>query len=210
MRRFRITRLRLVAGILFGSLACTGVAYAASLGLSSRKLHAWSQTLTKGTCNPSTVVDTYVSQATPNTSFGNAPPTLLVSGAAGAQDYTFIRFDLSGCNLPPTAGADVATLTITVSAAGRDKISLFPVTSSWDPTTLTWTGLAGVAVSSTATVTMPINSARAFSFTVTGDVDAAIKAGALWGWEIQDTSGNATTAISSTTNPPSLSISYEK
>lgn len=210
MRPFRITRLRLLGAAFAATLACTGVAYAASLGLGSKKLHAWSQTLTKGTCNPPTVVDTYVSQAAPNTSFGNAPPTLLVSGAAGAQNYTFIRFDLSSCSLPTTAGADVATLTITVTVAGHDKISLFPVTSSWDPTTLTWNGLAGVTVSGTATVTMPINSARAFSFTVTGDVDAAIKAGALWGWEIQDTSGTATTVISSTTNPPSLSINYEK
>jgi len=55
-----------------------------------------------------------------------------------------------------------------------------------------------------------VNSAKAFTFTVTADVDAAIKAGVLWGWEIQDTSGTATTVISSTINPPSLSISYEK
>ena len=106
--------------------------------------------------------------------------------------------------------ADVATLTFTVTAAGHDKISLFPVTSSWDPTTLTWNGLAGLAVSGTATASQPINTVKAYSFTVTGDVDAAIKAGALWGWEIQDTSGTATTVISSTTNPPTLSINYEK
>jgi hypothetical protein len=210
MRRFPLISLRLVLAVVVGSLAFVGVAYAATLGLGSNKLHAWSQTLTKGTCNPSTVVDTYVSQATPNTSFGNAPSTLLVSGAPGAQNYAFIRFDLSSCSLPTTAGADVATLTFTVTAAGHDKLSLFPVTSSWDPTTLTWNGLAGLAVSGTATGTQPINSAKAFSFTVTGDVDAAIKAGVLWGWEIQDTSGTATTVISSTTNPPSLSINYEK
>jgi hypothetical protein len=210
MRCFRLTPLRLAAAIVIATCASAGVAYAAGLGISSNKLHAWSQTLTKGTCNPSTLFDTYVSQATPNTAYGNAPPTLLVSGAAGAQDYAFIHFDLSGCNLPTTAGADSATLIITVTAAGHDKVSLFPVYSSWDPTTLTWNGLAGLTIGSTATATQPVNSAKAFTFTVTADVDAAIKAGVLWGWEIQDTSGTATTVISSTINPPSLSISYEK
>jgi hypothetical protein len=210
MRRFRLTPLRLAAAIALTSLASTGIAYAASLAVSSKQLHVWSQTLTKGTCNPSTVLDTYVSQAAPNTNFGNAPASLLVSGASGAQAYTFIRFDLSGCNLPTTAGADTATLTFTVTTAGHDKLSIFPVTSSWSPTTLTWNGLSGVSVSGTASATQPVNSAKAFSFTVTGDVDAAIKGGTLWGWEIQDTSGTATTVISSTTNPPSLSINYEK
>jgi len=210
MRRLRLTPLRLAAAIVVGASLSTGVAYAASLGLTSNKLHAWSQTLTKGTCNPSTLFDTYVSQATPGTPQGNAPPTLLVSGAANAQNYTFVRFDLAGCNIPTTGGADNATLTITVTVAGRDKISVFPVLSAWDPTTLTWNGLAGLTVGSTATATQPVNTAKAFSFTVTADVDAAIKAGVLWGWEIQDTSGTATTVISSTTNPPSLSISYEK
>ena len=210
MRRFRLTPLRLAAAIAMAACVSTGVAYAATLGLSSSKLHAWSQTLTKGTCNPSTLFDTYVSQATPNTPIGNAPPTLLVSGAVNAQNYTFVRFDLSGCNIPATGGADNATLTINVTAAGHDKISVFPVLSAWDPATLTWNGLAGLTIGSTATATQPVNSARAFSFTVTSDVDAAIKAGVLWGWEIQDTSGTATTVISSTTNPPSLSINYEK
>jgi hypothetical protein len=210
MLRRRITPLRLATAVVVGSLACGGVAYAASLGLSSKKLHAWSQTLTKGTCNTTPVTDTYVSQSTPNTAQGNAPPTLLVSGAANAQNYTFIRFDLSGCNLPTTAGADSATLSIAVTVAGGDKISLFPVLSSWDPTTLTWSGVGGLTIGSTATVTQPINTAKTFNLTVTADVDAAIKAGTLWGWELRDTSGTATTVISSTTNPPALSISYEK
>lgn len=210
MRRFRLTPFRLVVAILCVTFAPAGVAYAASLGLSSNKLQAWSQALTKGTCNPSALFDTYVNQATPNTAYGNAPPTLLVSGATGAQEYTFIRFDLSGCNLPTTAGADTATLTITVTAAGHDKISLFPVYSSWNPATLTWNSVAGLTIGSTATASQPVNAAKSYSFTVTADVDAAIKVGALWGWALQDTSGTATTVISSATNPPALSVSYEK
>ena len=51
--------------------------------------------------------------------------------------------------------------------------------------------------------------------TVTADVDAAIKAGALWGWELRATSGTKTVTIGSSENgtagqPPSLTLSYEK
>ena len=62
MRRFRPTRVRFVASILVGSLAFAGVGYAASIGLGSKQLHAWRQTLTKGTCNQTstTADDTYV------------------------------------------------------------------------------------------------------------------------------------------------------
>ena len=45
MHRLRLTPLRLAASILLGSLCFTGVAYAASLGLGSSRLHAWNQAL---------------------------------------------------------------------------------------------------------------------------------------------------------------------
>ena len=91
--------------------------YAASLGLGSNQLHAWSQTLTKGTCNQTsaTADDTYVQQALPNSTAGGTATTLTISPLAGSQDYAFIRFDLSGCSLPTTAGADSAALTLTVT-----------------------------------------------------------------------------------------------
>jgi len=84
------------------------VAYAASLGLGSNQLHAWSQTLTKGTCNQTsaTADDTYVQQAASTSTSGGADTNLTIGGVAGSQDYAFIRFDLSGCSLPTTAGAD--------------------------------------------------------------------------------------------------------
>jgi hypothetical protein len=51
--------------------------------------------------------------------------------------------------------------------------------------------------------------------TVTADVDAAIKAGALRGWELRATSGTATVAIGAAengtaANRPSMTLSYEK
>ena len=77
MSRLRLLPLRLAAAIGIGSLACVGVVYAASLGLSSNKLFAWGQTLTKGTCNQTstTADDTYVQQASPTSTAGATATT---------------------------------------------------------------------------------------------------------------------------------------
>src|SRR6266700_3774214 len=165
MRRFGNTHRRLTVAILVAMVSSIGVGYAASLGLSSNQLHAWSQTLTKGTCNQTstTATDTYVQQASPNSTAGGTATTLTIKPTAGSQDYAFIRFDLSGCSLPTTAGADSAVLSVRVTA----------------------------------------------------DLDAAIKAGALWGWELRATSGTATVAIGAaengtSTNRPSMTLSDEK
>ena len=217
MRRFRPTPLRLVAVIVIAILASAGVAYAASLGLSSNKLHAWSQTLTKGTCNQTyaTADDTYVQQASPNSTAGGTDTTLTIGGAAGSQDYAFLRFDLSGCSLPATAGADSAVLTLTVTAKSNDTISLFPVYSSWSSSTLSWNGLGGLTIGTTAAASFVPSATGVLTVPVTADVDAAIKAGTLWGWELRDTSGTSTSAIgaaenSATGKRPSLALGYEK
>jgi hypothetical protein len=213
----RRTLLRLAALALVGVLASTGVAYAASLGLSSEMLHAWSQTLTKGTCNQTsaTADDTYVQQANPNSIAGGTDTTLTIGGAGGSQDYAFIRFDLSGCALPTTAGADGAVLTLFVTSKSNDTISVFPVYSSWSSATLTWNTLGGLTIGATATTTFVPSSTGALTVPVTADVDAAIKAGTLWGWELRDTSGTSTSAVASSENPssmkkPSMTLSYEK
>ena len=51
--------------------------------------------------------------------------------------------------------------------------------------------------------------------TVTADVDSAIKAGTLWGWELRATSGTAIVGIGASENAssmkrPSMTLSYEK
>lgn len=208
---------RLVAATVVGSLSFAGVAYAASLGLGSKKLHVWSQTLTKGTCNQTstTADDTYVQQALPTSTAGGTATTLTISPVSLAQDYAFIRFNLSGCSLPTTAGADSAVLTIYVTTSGADTISLFPVTSSWSSSTLTWNGVGGLTIGSTATGSFSTSSTGTTTVTVTADVDNAIKAGNLWGWELRATSGTASVAIGAADNAtagkrPSMSLSYEK
>ena len=217
MRLPRLTLLRFTVVVLVGILASAGIAYAASLGLTSNQLHAWSQTLTKGTCNQTstTADDTYVQQALPTSTAGGTATTLTIRPTAGSQDYAFIRFDLSGCSLPKTAGADSAVLSVRVTTAGADTISVFPVTSSWSSSTLNWNGLGGLTIGSTATGTFSASTTGAKTVTVTADVDAAIKAGALWGWELRATTGSATVAIGAAengtaTNRPSMTLSYEK
>jgi len=217
MRRFRLSPLSLVVALLIGSLSFAGVGYAASLGLVSKKLHVWSQTLTKGSCNQTstTADDTYVQQASPNSTAGGTATTLRIRPAAGAQDYSFITFDLSGCNLPTTAGADSAVLTVYVTTSGNDTISLFPVYSNWSESTLNWNGLGGLTIGSTASGSFSSASTGTKTVTVTADVDAAIKAGALWGWELRVTSGNANVALGASENGnasrrPSMTLSYEK
>jgi len=217
MRRFRIKPLRLAAAVAIGTVSFGGVAYAASLGLSTNKLFAWSQTLTKGTCNQTstTADDTYVQQLAPTSTSGGTATTLTISPIAAAQDYAFIRFNLSGCSIPTTGGADSAVLTVNVRTAGADTISLFPVTSSWSSSTLTWNGVSGLMIGSTATGTFYAASTGTKTVTVTADVDNAIKAGNLWGWELRATSGVASVAIgaaenATSTNRPSMTLSYEK
>jgi hypothetical protein len=217
MRRFPITRRRLTVAFVVGTVSSIGVGYAASLGLGSNQLHAWSQTLTKASCNQTstTADDTYVQQALPNSTTGGTATTLTISPVAAAQDYAFIRFNLSGCSLPTTGGADSAVLTVRVTTAGADTISLFPVTSSWSSSTLNWNGVSGLTIGSTATGTFSASTTGNKTVTVTADVDAAIKAGTLWGWELRATSGTAIVAIgasenNTSTNRPSMTLSDEK
>jgi hypothetical protein len=215
MRRFRPTPLRLAAALALGSLACTGVAYAASLGVATGKLFASSQALTKATCNLTYTAedDTFVQQSKPTTTAATSATLSVVGGAH--PDYAFIRFDLTSCSLPTTGGADSATLTVVVSTHSNDTISVFPVYSSWSSATLTWNGVSALTIGSTATTTFAPSTNTSFAIPVTADVDAAIKAGTLWGWALEDTSGTATTKLNSasaanTALRPTLGINDEK
>lgn len=212
----RFHRILLGLAVVVATGTSIGVGHAASLGLGSSQLHAWGQTLTKGTCNQTSASadDTYVQQASPTSTAGGTDTNLTVGGASGSQNYAFIRFDLSGCSLPTTAGADLATLSLFVTSNGADTISLYPVYSSWSSSTLAWNGLGALTIGSTATTTFSAASNGAVTATVTADVDAAIKAGTLWGWELRATSGTAAVAVGASENPssmkrPSLALSYE-
>jgi hypothetical protein len=217
MHRFRITPLRLALGIVLGSLSFAGAGNAGSVGLGSNNLRAWTQTLIKATCNQTstTADDTFVNQASPTSTAGGTATTLAIRPTASLQEYAFIRFNLSGCSLPTTGGADSAVLSVTVTTSGSDTISVFPVTSSWSSSTLAWNGVSSLTIGSTATGTFSTSTTGVKTVTVTADVDNAIKLGNLWGWELRATSGTASVAIgasenATSTNRPSMTLSDEK
>jgi hypothetical protein len=215
--RLRPTPALLASAVLLGSAACTGVAYAASFALSTNKLFAWSQTLTKGTCNQTyaTLDDTYVQQSIPASTAGGTATTLSITNGT-LKNIAFIRFNLAGCGLPITGGADSATLTIDVTTASGHTLSVFPVYSTWNSGTLTWNGISTLTIGTTATATFSGTSGFK-AINVTTDVDAEVKAGAFWGWEITDTTNGTaiTTRIASAenltiANRPTLTFSYER
>jgi hypothetical protein len=219
VRRLRLTPRR-IAILLAATVGVgAGVAYAATLSVTSWHLWAGSQTLTKATCTltPATT-DTYVTQATPGGSNGSAT-TMLVKSTAGSADWSFVYFDLSSCTIPTTGGADTATLTLFITTApGTSRtITLTPVLTSWS-NSLTWTAAQALSYGATTTTfTTGTTNNTAKSATVTVDVDALIKnSSASFGWRLSDTGGtSATTTLASSNNGtaanrPKLVINYEK
>jgi len=197
-------------------------AYAATLGIGSWHLWTGSQTLTKGTCtitSAAAINDTYISEATPGSSFGTAT-SMNVRADAGQRAWTFVRFDLSSCALPATAGADTATLSLVVKTAANNSrtLTLTPVLATWDGT-LTATQAFSLPFGS-ATTTFPTGTKNGttLSIPVTIDVDALIKSStANFGWRIDDEGSTAKANLTifnsseaAASLRPQLVINYEK
>jgi hypothetical protein len=219
MRRLRLTPRR-VAVLLAATVGVgAGVAYAASLSVGSWHLWAGSQTLTKGTCTltgTAQTTDTEVVQTTPTTANGSAT-TMRVRSNNNSEDWSFVRFDLSSCNIPTTGGADSATLTLFVTVANNRTMTVTPVLSSWSGT-LTWNTAQTLSYGAATTTFAPGNSNNASkSATVTADVDALIKnSSANFGWRLSDAGGGnqtttfATSEDTTASHKPQLVINYEK
>lgn len=220
MKKLRWVALLAAATIGVGS----ATAFAATMGVGSWHLWTGSQTLTKGTCTvtgATDIVDTYVSEGSPTSSFGSTK-TMLVRADTGQRDWTFVRFDLSSCALPATAGADSATLKLVVKTTAKNgrALTATPVLSTWDGT-LTATLANALSLGSSATTTFATGTANGatLSVPVTIDVDALIKnPTASYGWRISD-EGSTATANTTTFNSveatsaadrPQLVISYAK
>jgi hypothetical protein len=217
-------------------MKCLAIVVAATLGLGSTagfaatlsvgSWHVWagSQALTKGTCTvtaASSIVDTYVQESSPGTSSGSAA-TALVRATTGSRDWMLVRFDLSGCALPTTAGADSATMKLVVktTATAARTLTVTPVLSTWSGT-LTWTQAQTLTYGSGATTTFSTGTTNGatLSVPVTIDVDALIKnPSASYGWLITDggsPAGSTTTTFNSVdagpaANRPQLVVNYEK
>jgi hypothetical protein len=219
MRLLRPTprRVAALAAVTLG--LGSAAAYAASLSVGSWHLWAGTQTLTTGTCTltgTTESTDTYVDQAHTGTSYGTTT-TMLVQ--PGTQQWSFIRFDLSSCDIPTTGGADSATLSLYISSAASQNrtLTLTPVLKTWS-NTLTWTQAQSLTYgSATTTFTTGTTSGVTVTPTVTVDVDALIKSStANYGWRISDGGANQTgdqttfSTSNATSNKPKLTITYEK
>jgi hypothetical protein len=218
-------RLRLLVVIATATVGIgTTSAFAATLGVGSWHLWTGSQALTKGTCTVSgatSVFDTYVSEASPNSNFGNQATMITRASATGSREWMLIRFDLSSCALPTTGGADTATMKLVVkTTAGVNRtLTVTPVLATW-PETVTWTAAQLLTLGSSPTTTFSTGTTNGatLSVPVTIDVDALIKSPtANYGWLISDTGSSASSTTtfnsveaSTSTLRPTLAINYEK
>jgi hypothetical protein len=181
------------------------------VGLSSQKLHVWTQALTKGTCNP-TESDAEIDQSSPNTNLGNRSSQTVLSKNSG-NSYVLVGFNVAGapCSLPTTGGSDLASLTLVVTGTfkGPDTVSAYPITSAWNASTVTWNTMPTFG----STPNFTFSGAGTYVFTVTASVDSGIKNG-FYGWMLVDTTGtnNATTTVAGhgSAQTPSLLLDYEK
>jgi hypothetical protein len=221
-------KTRVIAVVIAATLgAGSATAYAATLGIGSWHLWTGSQTLTKATCtitstsSANAINDTYVSEAQTGTSFGSAT-TMNVRADLGNRAWTFVRFDLSSCALPSTAGADTATLKLVVKTPANNSrtLTLTPVLATWAETLTAVQAFALPFGSAPTTTFLTGTTAGAtLSIPVTIDIDALIKdSTANFGWRIDDegTTTNANLTIFNSSEAttaalrPQLVINYEK
>jgi len=208
-RRARL--IALAGGILLGFGTLPGSA--ASLTVTSQPLTPYRTcTITATPATTTAVADTTARQGSATSNFG-ALTTLTVSSASGANQRTYLRFDLTVCSpaIPSTAIVRLATLRLYMTAvpAACRIYDLFPATATWSETTLTWNNQPfGTTINNPATgsrtgtfsVGTPAgcqNQAAGYVIggTVTSDV-ASFVAGSVtnFGWMIRDdTEGSATT-----------------
>ena len=157
------------------------------MSVTSGQVGAARQSLTKGSCqlDASAASDTSMPTRSKRNDTNGGDTTLQIRNNKNRVDNAFLRFDLGSCNVPTTGGADAATLTIVVTSATRTNhtVSLYPVTSSWSPSTLSWNAAQSLTIGSTPTDSFTTTTG-AHTLTVTADLDAAVRGGTLWGWEL--------------------------
>jgi hypothetical protein len=223
VRRFRLRRRWIVVAAAAAIGACTAVAFAATLTVGSWHLWAGQQNLTVGVCtitgnNDNTVMtDTYVNQASPSTNFYSST-TLPVKPNSGSQEWAYIWFNLSTCNIPATGAADSATVTLTVSGVPSPTriLTVQPMSSSETNSSATWNNVQSVTYGTpTETFVTPSSAGGTVAILAAGNIDPAVKGGNYWGWRISDggsTSANDTTTIVSSNGAagsrPTLTIIY--
>jgi hypothetical protein len=190
-------------GILLGVGMLPGSA--ASLSLTSQNLTPYRTcTITATPASTTAVADTTAVQGSATSNFG-ALTTLTVASGNGANQRTYLKFDLTVCTpaIPASAIVRGATLRLYMTAvpAACRVLDLFPATATWGETTLTWNNQPfGTAINNpptgSRTGTFSVgnpggcqNQAAGYvtGGTVTSDV-ASFVAGSVtnFGWMIRD------------------------
>jgi hypothetical protein len=192
-----------------------GAGFAATLNVASSHLWTGAQTLTKSTCTlsgTSSTTDTYVDAKHASSNYGGSTQLDVATGSD--TEWTFVRFSLSGCNLPTTGGADSATLKLYVVPSQSRTLTVAPVLATWS-NTLTYTQATHLAYGpTTTTVSTPANGGWV-GIPVTVDVDALIKnPSANYGWRIADQGTSSATTVFTSSNAgilqPQLVIADER
>jgi hypothetical protein len=192
----------------------TTSASAASLTLTSQTFTPYQTcTITATPATTTAVIDATVRQASATSNFGTVTSDT-VSTASGANQRTYVRFDLTTCNpaIPSSATVRLATLRLYMTAvpAACRIIDLFASTATWTETGITWNNQPFGT-----TINNPPTGSRSGSFsvgtpagcqnqatgayivggTVTTDVQAFVGGSVTnFGWMLRDdTEGSATT-----------------
>ena len=151
-------RAACVAAAAIGVLVCmsSSTGWAASLSLTSQRFTPYRTCVLTATPAGTTVVsDTTVRQGTPAGNFGTVT-NVTVASAAGANQRTYLLFDLTSCVpvIPATAtvrGAALRLFSTALPAVCR-TVDIFRVTAAWTETGVTWNSQPfGTAINNPAT-----------------------------------------------------------
>lgn len=181
---------RLAIALALAATTLAGVAFAASMPLSSRQLT--SDGIVVSTCSLAAVADSHVDQFSSGSNFGTAT-TLIVESAAFASNRSFLRFDVSGC-VPAGATVLAARLKLYLwnAPGGNRTHNVHRVTASWTETGITWSNQPGVAGAVTGTIATGTTAGVTKTLDVLTDVKAFV-AGTQTnnGWRVADSSEGA-------------------
>jgi hypothetical protein len=217
----RVPRTVLAAAVVAGFFGA-GIAVAATLGVTSAALTVSTgpSTIAVTTCSLTAASnDSYVSQASPASSFGTAT-TLNVRTSAAANMRAFVQFSLAPCSIPANALVTDGELKLFMSSspAATRTYDAHRVAASWAEGTVTWTNQPTVAASATASVATGTTSNVTLKWNVTADVQAFLDGTASnSGWRIKDQTEDSATArtaqfrsaeYTTASQRPTLDISY--
>lgn len=189
-RRSSLRLLTLGGGALLAVLT-TGVAVAATLGVSSTKLttSTGATSIAPATCTLNTSsADSYAAQDAATTNFGTDTEVHVTSRSGSQNRRAFVRFNLSSCSIPSNSLITLASLKLFLSSApsANRTHDVHLVTGAWTETGLTWNNQPTVAGSATASFATGTTDNVRLTANVTSDVQAFVDGTTNNGWRVKD------------------------